>query len=252
MIRNWIAGLIVAFLIGVLGVNGANAELTPKDILRRADEARGNLEGVKWKLYIHSIEKEREQVRKLDVKARGYDFLAIMRSPAKVRGQKLLMVDHNMWFAKPGVRKPVPISPRQKLVGGAAYGDIAATNYSDDYEPTPLPDEEVGGELCFVFDLKAIGKKATYDRIKYWISKERFVGVKSEFFTVSGKMLKSATFEYENRVQIHEKQQPFVSKMTIIDALTKGNITTMNFTEPLLKKIPASTFDLNFLMMRHM
>jgi hypothetical protein len=173
-----------------------------------------------------------------------------MESPPKVKGQKILMVDHNMWFVKAGVSKPVPISPRQKLVGGAAYGDIAATNYSNDYEASPLPDEEVEGELCFVFDLRANTKKATYDQIKYWISKERLVGVKSEFFTVSGKMLKSAVFEYANEVQTNERQQPFISKMTIVDGLIETNITTMEFSEPVFKRIPASTFNLNFLMIR--
>ena len=38
----------------------------------------------------------------------------------------------------------------------------------------------------------AVDKKATYDRIKYWISKERLAGVKAEFYTVSGKLFKTA------------------------------------------------------------
>ena len=247
--KKWFLVLIVS-LFSLTWTEMAFSEMTSKKILRIADEARGNLQGVQWKLTIHSIEKGRVQDRKMVVKARGYNFFAVMKRPAKVKGQKLLMIDHNMWFAKPGVRKPVPVSPRQKLLGGAAYGDIAATNYSDDYEATPLPDEVVDGEWCFVFNLKAKTKKATYDLIKYWISKKRFVGVKAEFFTVSGKMLKSAMFSHENRVRVNQKDQPFISKMTIVDALISRNVTTMEFSEPLLKEIPASTFDLNFLMMR--
>jgi outer membrane lipoprotein-sorting protein len=223
-------------------------ELTLKEILHLADEARGNLEGVKWRVVIDSIENGREQKRTLNVKARGYDFLATLISPPKVKGQKVLMVDHNMWFTKPGLRKPVPISPRQKLVGGASYGDIAATNYADDYEATPLDDIMVNGELCYVFDLKAATKKATYDRIKYWISKERIVGVKAEYFTVSGKMLKSAIFENENQIQLRNKPHPFISKMIITDALVKNNVTTMTFSKHKLVKVPASTFDLNLLV----
>ena len=232
------------------GLNHSSTQLKPKSILHRADEARGNLEGVKWKLYIHSLDSGRTQERKLNVKAKGYDFLAILTSPPRVKGQKLLMVSHNMWFAKPGLKKSVPISPRQKLVGGASYGDIAATNYADDYEATPLKDEVIDRELCYVYNLKAIAKNATYDRIKYWISKERFVGVKAEYFTVSGKMFKSATFEYGNKVQVRNKLRPFISKMIITDAIVRSNITTMNFNRPSLVKVPASTFDLNLFMMR--
>lgn len=250
MMRNCLISTMIVLVISSWSMHYCHAELTPKEILHRADESRGNLEGVKWRVFIHSIESERRQERKLNVQARGYDFLGSLISPPKVKGQKLLMIDHNMWFTKPGLRKSVPISPRQKLVGGASYGDIAATNYADDYEATPLDDEMVKDELCYVFDLKAIHKNATYDRIKYWVSKKRLVGVKAEFHTVSGKMFKMARFEYENVVTLRNEPRSFISKMVITDALINSNVTTLNFREPILVKVPDSTFDLNLLMMR--
>jgi hypothetical protein len=241
MMKNCLISAMIVLVISSWSMHYSYAELTPKEILHRADEARGNLEGVKWRVYIHSIENERQQERKLNVQARGYDFLGSLISPPKVKGQKLLMIDHNMWFAKPGLRKSVPVSPRQKMVGGASYGDIAATNYADDYEAAPLDDEVVKDELCYVFDLKAIHKKSTYDRIKYWVSKKRLVGVKAEFFTVSGKMFKIARFEYENIVKLRNEPRPFISKMVITDALINSNVTTLNFSEPILVKVPDST-----------
>ena len=189
-----------------------------------------------------------KQERKLTVKARGFDYLATMTSPSNMKGQKMLMIERNMWFMKPGTKKPVPISPRQKLVGAAAIGDIAATDYTNEYNATPLADEMVDGELCYVFDLKAIDKKTTYDQIKYWISQERLVGVKAEYFTVSGKLFKSARFDYKNQVQIRNEPHPFISKMVITDALISKNITTLTFSDPNLVKVPDSTFDLNLIM----
>jgi len=224
--------------------------LTPKEILVHADAARGNYEGIKWKLHISSVEGGRQQNRRLDVKGRGNDFFAMLTAPPKLRGQILLDVDHNMWFAKPGLSKPVPVSPRQKLVGGASYGDIAATNYSEDYEAALMRYEMVNGEWCYVFDLKAVTKKVTYDRIKYWVSKGRLVGVKAEFFTVSGKKFKSAVFEYEHETMILKKRRPFISKMVIKDLFLEGNVTTMTFSEPLLGNIPDSAFSLHLLMLR--
>jgi hypothetical protein len=220
-------------------------QMTPKEILARADMARGHLEGVKWFVQIDSVENKTSQSRSLNVMARGYDFLGIMVDPPKSKNQKVIMIDHNMWYTKPGLKKPVPISSRQKLIGGAAYGDIAATNYADDYMPSPMPDETINGELCYVFDLKAANKKATYDQIKYWISKERMVGVKSEFYTVSGKLFKTAVFEYDNQIIIDNKPNPFISKMTITDALIETNITTLIFNNSQLVRIPDSTFDMN-------
>lgn len=239
---------VLTFFLGWPGAYG-NA-LTTKEILHRADEARGNLEGVEWDLHISSVEGDRQQDRKLDVKARGHEFFAILTAPPKVRGQILLNVDRNMWFASASIRKPVPVSPRQKLVGGASYGDIASTNYAEDYDATPMKDEIINGEWCYVFDLKATKKDVTYDGIKYWVSKERLVGVKAEFFTISGKKFKSATFEYDHKTVVNDNPRPFVSKMTIEDALLKGNITTMVFSKPIVGKIPDSAFDLNLLLMR--
>lgn len=233
--------------IGFWGTSGVLAELTPKEILTRADEARGNLGGVQWKVDIHTMENGEEQDRGIGVVAKGYDFLGTMLTPPKVKGQKFLMVEHNMWFTKPGVKKPVPISPRQKLVGGASYGDIAATNYSDDYEATPLADDVVNGESCYVFDLKALSKKVTYDRIKYWVAKDRLVGLKAEYYSVSGMLLKTASFEYLNSVTLRNAKQPFISKMVIQDSLVADKVTTLTFGDPKLQDVPASTFDLNLL-----
>ena len=231
-------------------VNFSFAEMTPKEILYQADMARGNLNGVQWKVHIQSLEEGRQQNRKLDVKARGYDFLSILTAPPKVKRHKLLMVNHNMWFTKPGLKKPVPVSSRQKLIGGAAYGDIATTNYADDYEIDLVVNEQLNGEQCYVFDLKATTQKATYDRIKYWISKFRTVGVKAEYYTVSGKMFKWAEFEYQNQIRLEDKPHPFISKITFYDALVSDNITTMWFREPEIVNIPPSTLDLNLFMMR--
>jgi hypothetical protein len=97
-------------------------------------------------------------------------------------------------------------------------------------------------------DLKAVNKKVTYDRIKYWISKKRLVGVKSDFFTVSGKRFKSAVFEYNNEIKINNSHRPFISKMIITDALIESNITSMKYDEAIVKPIPDSTFNLNLLL----
>ncbi|MBI5590478.1 MAG: outer membrane lipoprotein-sorting protein [Deltaproteobacteria bacterium] len=233
------------FFVMVMTAGLSFGQMTPKEILSRADMARGNLEGVKWLVVISSVENNTGQGRSLNILAKGYDFLGIMIEPPKVKNQKIMMVDHNMWYTKPGLKKPVPVSSRQKLIGGAAYGDIAATNYADDYEPTPLPDETINDEPCYVFDLKAISKKSTYDQIKYWISKDRLVGVKSEFYTVSGKLFKTAVFEYANQVVIENKPSSFISRMTIRDALIETNITTLLFNNNQLVRVPDSTFDMN-------
>jgi outer membrane lipoprotein-sorting protein len=223
------------------------AAMDPKEILTKADEARGNAEGVEWEIAIESVEGGRQQQRTIRVTARGFNSLAEFLAPPNVKGQKLLMLDRNMWFAKPGLSKAVPISPRQKLLGGAANGDIASTNYAGDYKIVETSEGLVNNEACYLFDLSAVDNRATYDRIKYWVSKERLVGLKAEFYTVSGKMFKTATFEYENSVKIGGQPRTFISQMVITSAVMKEDITTMSYRKASIKKVPDSIFNLNLL-----
>jgi outer membrane lipoprotein-sorting protein len=224
-----------------------NAEMSPKEMLQKADEARGNMEGIQWNISMDSLENGTEQHRKLKVIARGYDSFIDTLEPANVKGQKLLMQDRNMWFSKPDLSKPVPISPRQKLMGGASNGDIAATNYADDYKIVHTSEGAVKDEPCIVMELQAVDNKATYDKIKYWVSKERLVGLQAEFYTVSGKMFKTAVFEYKNTVMINEKPREFISKMTITNAIMKNDVTTIHYSKPILKKVSNAVFNLNIM-----
>lgn len=226
----------------------AGGEMSPTDILRKADEARGNADGIQWEIDISAIERGKEQVRTLRVNARGFNSLAEFLAPANVKGQKILMVDRNMWFVKPGVSKAVPISPRQKLIGGAANGDIASTNYAGDYKIVHVSEDMVNREPSYLMDLTAIDKKATYDRIRYWISKKRLVGLKAEFYTVSGKMFKSAVFEYDNGITVNDEPRPFISKMIITSAIVKEDVTAMYFRKVSFKRVPDSMFNLNLLV----
>lgn len=243
--NSWIA----LALLNTLMTSNVHATLPAKDILKAADEARGNFKGIAWNVTIESTQNERvTDTLTYDIKARGFNISGISMEPPKYRGNKLLMINTSMWYYKNGLSKPVPISQRQKLMGDAAYGDIASTNYADNYEAAQLPDEDVNDEECYVFDLKAKSDKTTYDQIRYWISKRRLVGVKAEYFTVSGKKFKSATMDYENVVNLGGKRRPFVSRITMQSELMNGSVTYLNLRNPKISPLPDYIFDLNLFM----
>jgi len=239
---------LCAFLVTLWLCGRIVAPSTTQQLLRQADEARGNLDGVIWEVVLESVERARTETMSFEVKARGFDILGETLAPPRSKGNKILMLSGNMWFYKPGLSKPVPISRRQRLLGNAAYGDIAATNYAHDYTATPLADDTINGEPCYVFDLKSRDNRTTYARIQYWISKARGVGVKAEYFTVSGKRLKSASMEYSNSVHINGEARPFLSRIVIEDAWMSSDITTLLLRHPRLQPLPQSIFDLNLLL----
>ena len=236
-------------LASLLAASQAHAALRPEDILKAADEARGNVEGIAWEVTIAATDAQRDtETEVYDIKARGFNVAGTNLAPPKYRGNKILMLNTSMWFYKPGLSKPVPISLRQKLIGDAAYGDIAATNYADNYTATELAEEDVGGEPCHVFDLKAKNDKVTYDSIRYWVSKRRLVGVKADYFTVSGKKIKSAAMDYKNQVSLGGKARPFLSRITLQGELMNGALTYLSVRNPRIEPLPDYVFDLNLFM----
>jgi hypothetical protein len=240
---------VVPILVSLLVATDVHAVLTTQAILKAADEARGNVEGIAWEVTIESTENQQVMDSAVyDIKARGFNISGLSLAPPKYRGQKLLMLNTSMWFYKPGLSKPVPISQRQKLLGDAAYGDIASTNYAENYDATQLPNEYVDGDNCYVFDLKAKNDKTTYDRIKYWISKKRLVGIKAQYFTVSGKKFKSSTMDYDNVVKVDGEKRPFISRIAMHGELMNGSVTYLSLRNPRIEPLPDYVFDLNLFM----
>jgi hypothetical protein len=214
-------------------------------ILQNSDHARGGgLPGIVWEIKVLSRDGERtDEPQRILVKAVDESSVAETQEPVRFKGSKILQVERNMWLTRPGLSKPIPISPRQRMSGQASNGDIAATNYAGDYDAQMSATESLDGENCYVLDLVAKHKRATYDKIRYWVSVKRGVGIKAEFYSVSGKLLKTARFEYNNTIEHGGRRVPFVSKMTIRDALIDAE-TTMEFGTVKVKKIAASEFDL--------
>lgn len=225
--------------------DGTSAGMTAERILEATDRVRGGgVSGMEWQLKITATDSDTgSDVREVHVKSSGDNSLAETTFPPRAAGGRLLQVGRNMWYGRPDLQKPVSISSRQKMLGPAANGDIASTNYLQDYDATLLRTEEVDGEPAYVLGLVGKTKWVTYDRIEYWVSKRRLVPVKAAFFTVSGKLFKTAVFETNNDVAIDGKRHAFVSRMTIRDAINTDSVSVLDYSQ--VKVAAFSRYDLS-------
>lgn len=224
----------------------APAEVDAATILAAADQARGgNLPGIAWTIAITAHDENGDSARTLDALADAGNSRVEFTEPARMRGERIIMQGRNMWFVRPGLQRPVPLSPRQRLLGGAANGDIAATRYALDYDAQIIGHEAVDGEDCILLKLSAKTRNTTYDTIRYWIAERRKVGVKAEFYTVSGKLFKSARFDYAESIEHAGRRIPFVSRMTITDAINPSQITTLSYSDVQVRRPDPSAFELN-------
>jgi hypothetical protein len=215
-------------------------------ILQNSDRSRGGLKsGVQWQAVLKSMEDGDESSREFQVKAKGNNALVEISSPARNQGEKFLFLDRNMWFSRPSLRKPVSISSRQRMSGQAANGDIATTQYARDYSAKLVRKEAVGGQMAYVLDLKSKDEKTTYDRITYWVTEKDNLGIKAEFLNMQGHVMKRATIEYKNQIQLEGKSVPFISSVRIEDAFNAKNYSVMTYTRPEATAVPANLFDVN-------
>jgi hypothetical protein len=236
---------LLKLLVLVLWSTASFAAPDAHSILKDSDQARGGgLPGIVWEIKLQSRDGDRnDEPQRILVKAVDDSSVAETQEPVRFKGSKILQVERSMWMTRPGLSKPIPISPRQRMSGQASNGDIAATNYAGDYEAELAGTESIDGEECHVLNLAAKHKRATYDKIRYWVSVKRVVGIKAEFYSVSGKLLKTARFEYGNTIEHEGKRIPFISRMIIRDALIDAE-TVMEFGTVKVKKIAAAEFDL--------
>jgi outer membrane lipoprotein-sorting protein len=243
--KNWLARSTI-WVLFLASYAQAGAQKSASELLQTADRARGGLlKGLEWKVDIDSTEDGDHSDRSFFVRARDYNALAQATAPARNKGEIFLFNDHDLWFAKPGLRKPVAISARQRLTGQAANGDIASTHYSRDYSATIEGKGKIGNDPVVIMRLKAKDPKVTYDQIRYYVSEKSGLALKAEFMTLQGDVMKIATFEYQNRIQAGPDKIPFVSKMTIRDAKFKDNVSVISYGEPHVKEVPQSAFNVN-------
>lgn len=243
-----VVAIVVVALLAPLSCGTLQAQIDPMALLKRADQARGGgLPGAMWEVQVSNTGNDIDaQPMRLRIKAAGRSSASETLEPLRSKGTRMLQVGRNMWLTKPGLKKPVPLSPRQRLTGQAAIGDIAATNYVNDYTAKIIRDELIEKERCTLLELTSTNRQTTYERLLYWVSVERGVGVQAEFYSLSGKKLKSARFEYANEVAIQGKTGPFISSMTIRDALTDA-VTKLDYSHIKVDAIAPAEFDVSHL-----
>lgn len=236
------------------GVTPAAAVLgeapSAQTLLIASDAARGgDIDGLAVQSTVTSYRGEEERKSyTLSIEADRMNTVATFVAPARSKGLKMLVQERNMWFLSPELAKPVPISPRQRLLGEASNGDIATTNYSRDYDAIILGEALVRDASCYVLALKAREKDVTYDKIVYYIDRESKLGLKAEYYTLSDKLLKTAFFQYDNTLMKDGKALQFVSRMEIVDALNSSDKTIIAYSDAQSKQIPPSQFNIRLLM----
>jgi len=241
--RSWRVIASLALVIALAGDAGA-AE-APEEIVRKADLVRGPDRPFTMKMAV-TDRKGQEVINKTSVIVNIFDpsrSLVEFVFPNKDVGRKLLKVDENMWIRIPTSHRAIRITPQQRLVGQASNGDILSTNYHNDYSATLVGEEEValpnGAKVkCYKLDLRKKTTSATYSRLLYWVEEKSYRPVKSEFYTETGKLIKSLLFQsYGQFVGVWRPNQ-----IKIVNAIELTENTTIDISQYGDSSLPVSYY----------
>jgi outer membrane lipoprotein-sorting protein len=196
----------------------------PAALLRTVDEFRNPLDSFAVDVELTSYTHDKStSTSRFHVYGKGSDrSLVEFTFPQSDKGKCLLMTRDAMWVYMPGTSRPIRISPLQRLAGQASNGDVARTNFTVDYDAKSAAAD---GD-AIVLDLAAKDPSVAYNRVKLWLSAKSHQPLRAEFYVVSGKLVKRATYGDFNEIG----GRRVLTTISIDDMLRPGNRTVMTYS----------------------
>ena len=233
-----LAGLLLTY---ALVCHAASPATNPdaEAILKRADTFRNGWPSYVLHVKITNFESDKEDEEKLyEVSQKGTEKTYVEFMSPREKGQHLLMLGDDMWVYLPDTSRPIRITPLERLSGDASNGDVARTNYAADYTPVYVRTEKIGVEDCFVLELTAKRKGATYQRILFWVRALDSRPVKAEYYLTSGKLIKSATFD--EYMTVGGRTQ--LCRFTLYDEIRHNSHSVLEYSGIAPRELPDKLF----------
>jgi outer membrane lipoprotein-sorting protein len=196
-------------------------------ILIRVDAVRNSFDSFAVDVDLTSITADgHSESSKFRVYGKGSNKSVVeFTAPQTEKGKYLLMLRDAMWIYMPSASRPIRISPLQRLMGQASNGDVARTSFVVDYNPTAIDED---GD-AWVLDLAAKDPTVAYNRVRLWVDKKSNEPRRADFYVVSGKLIKRATYHGTDSIEID-------------DLLKPGNRTVMRYANRAARENPERMF----------
>ncbi|CAI0772114.1 TPA: outer membrane lipoprotein-sorting protein [Serratia fonticola] len=229
-----------------------------REIIRRADRVRAPDRPFRYTLTLLEHKGGRdvtENQQVLDISMRFYkpseqvekgDARALVRfiSPVRDKGKALLSDLDKMWYYAPDLRRPIPISRQQRLVGQISNGDVVAADFDYSYISRLVGEEACGQTICYKLSLQRRWPYVTYPAISYWVEKDTGFPSRADFLSADGVPIKRSY--YRDYQQVLGQMRP--TTIVVEDALRKDNYTTMRYSDIRLESLPESNFQKEYLL----
>lgn len=229
MIKKRYYFLLMILIITVAFAGLAIAELTGDQIMAKVDELMNSTSGKYLADIIIVRPGKDDRISRVQVHIKGIDKVLVRYlEPIQEKGQGYLRLGDNSWLYLPNANKSIRVSGRQSLQGSdLSNDDILKVKITEEYSAKLLGSETVDGEDNYLLELCAKSPKAAYGKLKYWVRQSDFIPTRTEYYAISGKLIKTAT--YSQIKEIGGKVRPI--RMEIVSELRKGYRTVFLILE---------------------
>jgi hypothetical protein len=253
--RARIAGILAAAMT-VLGTAGLWASPSVQDIIDYYDtnyQLRSDMTA-----RAHLTTKDPEQGTKvidsvLYRRDKDDAFLIVLADPETERGNGYLRVGDNMWLYKRATRTFTHIGRDEKIGGSnATAGDIETRKFKELYKPSTdangkdlLSEETLGGAKIPVYRMEVVAQvnDVKYPRLVMWVTRDKYLELKRESYSLSGTLMETDLFT--NYKEVQGRFVPLLQKFT--DEVEKGRTTLLEITGISFAGVDDYKFDKSYL-----
>jgi len=250
----------IMVIICALGTNiFAQETLTGVDVIQKVyDRPTGSdQEGELTMTLINSRGDQRVRRIKQFVKDFGTEEKKIMffMSPADVRNTSFMNWsydeagrDDDQWIYLPALKKVKRISSDSKsdyfMGSDFTYDDLGDRHPAED-EHKLLREEKFNGEDCYVVESIPKEEEYMYSRTVTWIIKDKWIGLKKEFYNEDEDFLKTLTVKKYEKIkdywiilhsQMHNIQKDHTTDMLLENLQVDIGVPGSKFTERMMKR----------------
>ncbi|MCD4795377.1 MAG: outer membrane lipoprotein-sorting protein [Bacteroidales bacterium] len=180
-------------LLLTLGVNAQNLSVNQiMEKVEKNEKISSSISTIKQTI-ITSKGSTRTMTMKGYSKDAGDKQLSIFTGPARVKGDKILMLNggDDIWFYTPKtdrVRHLASNARKQKVQGSDfSYQDMELRDYKKDFKSKILGTATINGISCYKIESVPTATGPNYTKMIFWIDKTKFVALKTEYY--EGNML---------------------------------------------------------------
>lgn len=248
---KWRLFIFIAFFSSCYSIAETLA-LQATDIIRLADDIRSPNVPFRYTVTVLEYKEGGEQPESkqiLDVSMRFMkpengsraDARSLVRFvyPPRDKGKIMLSDWYELWFYTPDLRKPIPISPAQRLSGQISNADVIVTNFEYAYDSIIEGTESCGQKVCYRLSLKRKSDKVTYPKVIYLVEKgEDFRPYQASYYSLDNQLLKKVL--YRNYQQILGKYRP--SEIVVQSTRYAKGYSVMKYSNVRLETLPEYFF----------